>query len=49
MEIIENLEELRELNTRKVDIDYAEILRRKAEADAEMLRKQEEEDKAYVA
>ncbi|XP_022094708.1 coiled-coil domain-containing protein 94-like [Acanthaster planci] len=49
MEIIENLEELRELNARKVDVDYAEILRRKAEAEEEMLRKQEEEDEAYIA
>ncbi|XP_038063590.1 splicing factor YJU2-like [Patiria miniata] len=49
MEILENLEELREINTRKLDIDYAEILRRKAEAQGEMLRKQEEEDEAYVA
>ena len=48
MEILENLEELKEINTRKVDIDYAEILRRKAEALEEGLRRQEVEDEAEI-
>ena len=48
MEILENLEELKEINTRKMDIDYAEILRRKAEAQEKTLRRQEEEDEAEV-
>ncbi|XP_072164608.1 splicing factor YJU2-like [Diadema setosum] len=48
MEVMENLEELREMNMRKAVINYEEILRQGAELEAQRLREQEEEDEAEI-
>ncbi|XP_033101909.1 splicing factor YJU2-like isoform X2 [Anneissia japonica] len=45
MDIMENIEELRELNTRQADVDHFGILREKEE---DMRRRQEEDDEAEI-
>lgn len=48
MDIMENLEDLREINTRKEEVDYTEILRKKAEEEQERLLRQEQEDEEEI-
>ncbi|XP_072045204.1 splicing factor YJU2-like [Amphiura filiformis] len=48
MEVIENLEELRELKSQHANVNYADILKQKAEEEEAMLQKQEEEDEAEI-
>lgn len=48
MEVMENLEELRELNMRQSTINYEEILRQGAEHEALRLKQQEEDDEDEV-
>lgn len=48
MEIMENLEELREQNTRKEEVDYTELLRRKAEEEEERRLQEEKEDEDEI-
>ncbi|XP_071941940.1 splicing factor YJU2-like [Antedon mediterranea] len=45
MDIMENIEELRELNTRQADVDHIGIIKEKEE---EMRKRQEEEDEAEI-
>ncbi|XP_071842378.1 splicing factor YJU2-like isoform X2 [Apostichopus japonicus] len=48
MDIMENLEDLREINTRKEEVDYTVILKKKAEEEQERLVRQEQEDEDEI-
>lgn len=48
MEVMENLEELRELNMRQGTINYEEILKQGAEQEALGLKQQEEDDEEEI-